>query len=539
MKKSVLKSGISFFLFLLVFIYNTDATTYYVDAVNGSNTNSGLSATNSFMALWVAAGKTAAGDTVFVLNGTYTNSAGNPVLTETHSGTANDWIVWMNYPGHSPVISFNAWQGLYIKGSYVEVNGFTVRGNNANVTLEQALVQPKSCNTPSGSYDSKFNGNGIYIDGRSPNVRVHHITIKNCQVYECGGGGIAIIQSDYITLENNTVYDNSWYSLFANSGISLYQNWNSDNATGTKNIIRNNKCYGNQQKVPWPSHSCMFTDGNGIIIDDTKNTQNGSTLGAYPGRTLVENNIVYNNGGSGIHCFQSEHVDIINNTAYQNSQTPEIDNGEIFPQNSNDIRIFNNIMYASAGEKINSNMSNGTDIFYDYNLHFGDGPISLTGAHSLTADPKFADVATYNFKLQAESSAINIGTRTFSGVNAPLIDFAANPRPYGALYDIGAYEYSPSTGVNESIPDEQNTFFTIFPNPAKNEVTVTVSSTIGSMVGINIYKLSGVRIFSDISKATNEGVNKYLIPTNFPSGVYLVQVNNGERLESGKLILNF
>ncbi len=202
MKKSVLKSGISFFLFLLAFIYNADATTYFVDAVNGSNTNSGLTATNSFMALCVTAGKTAAGDTVFVMNGTYTNSAGNPALTETHSGTANDWIVWMNYPGHSPVVSFNTWHGIYIKGSYVEVNGFAVRGNNTNVTLELALVHPKSCNTPSGSYGLKFNGNGIYIDGRSPNVRIHHIAIKNCQVYECGGGGIAIIQPDYITLEN-------------------------------------------------------------------------------------------------------------------------------------------------------------------------------------------------------------------------------------------------------------------------------------------------------------------------------------------------
>ncbi|OIP83987.1 MAG: hypothetical protein AUK44_03715 [Porphyromonadaceae bacterium CG2_30_38_12] len=515
-------------LFFMFFVTKSFGATYYVDAANGGDTRSGLSVALAVKSLFKAAEKTVAGDTVFVMNGTYTNTNGNPLITETSSGTATDWIVWTNYPGHTPVLNFIGWQGIYIKGNYIEINGLTIRGQSANITLTQALAQGGSCANPSGSLEGKYNGNGIYVDGRT-NTRVHHINVKNCTIYECGGGGIQTIQTDFITIENNVIYNNAWYSIYAPSGISMYQNWNSDGSTDTnliKNIIRNNKLYGNRMYVPWPSHSCQFTDGNGIIIDDTKNTQNGSTLGAYKGRTLIYNNIVYNNGGSGIHTFQSEHVDIINNTAFENSQTPEIDNGEIFPQNSADVRIFNNILVAPAGQKINTNMSNGTGIVYNYNLHFGGGTAALTGANTKTGNPLFKDLAAFDFQLSTSSPAINAGISTLSGSAAPTTDFAGLVRPNDVAHDMGAYEFQVSTGINDLKSSKNNSIFNLYPNPAIDNATLNISAISGDKLTVSLMNLNGQEIYS---KSINgiDGENKFVLNLNYQKGLYLVKVSKG------------
>ncbi|RZK25449.1 MAG: right-handed parallel beta-helix repeat-containing protein [Flavobacterium sp.] len=177
----------------------------------------------------------------------------------------------------------------------------------------------------------------MVIDGRETGYS-HHIVISNNVVHECGGGGISAIHADYIIVEDNIVYNNSWYSIFGTSGISFYQFRNHNESKTYRNIIRRNKCYDNKSMVPW-YRSCKLEDGNGIIIDDFMNKQNGSDNGLYRGKTLIENNVCWNNGGTGIHTFQSSNVDILNNTSYCNSRTKKLNAGEILAGNSENIRI--------------------------------------------------------------------------------------------------------------------------------------------------------------------------------------------------------
>jgi len=414
--------------------------TYFVDASIPTSGN-GLTEAAAFKTCAEAAAVTIEGDIVQVKNGTYA------AFQETTSGKSNGYITWKNFAGHNPLVSFDGWQGIYIKGSYVEINGFTVRGNNANVTLAAALNQGRGCNNPGGTLSSIYNGNGIYVDGRlTPSnnptgEKYHHIVIKNCTVYDCGGGGIATIQADYITIEGCKVYNNAWYSIYANSGISMYQNFNFDNISATKNIIRNNIVYGNEMLVPWASNGCQFTDGNGIIIDDFKNLQNGSTLGSYNGKTLIENNVVYNNGGRGIHAYHSDNIDIINNTCYNNCKTPQISEGEItvIGKTSNQAQncnVYSNIMYARTGKKVNtvtevSNYFQKNNIFFNSTLGFD---LTLGGQ---TADPLFINAAAGNLSLQTTSPAINTGymLRYF-----PAKDILGVSRPLGTAVDCGAYE---------------------------------------------------------------------------------------------------
>lgn len=466
-------------------------TKYYVKA-GASTANNGLSPATPFPDIQRAANLVNPGDTVFVMDGVYTNA--NPqgnVVSIHRTGSPTQWIVFMNYPGHRPHLKFNGWQGFSVShgGNYIEINGFKIQGNNANIQLEDALNQPGGCNDLTGTVNPIYNGNGIFLEGRIGRSAafVHHHIIKNCEIFDCGTVGIASGQTDYTIIENNLIYNNCWYSVFGGSGISLLHQVNVGNETSYRCIIRNNKCFNNKMLVPWKDAPCAFTDGNGIIIDSNNNETIPELGGEYTGRTLVENNVVWFNGGSGIHGYKSNYVDIFNNTAFLNNQTPEIGGGQIFSNRGKDFKIMNNILVAPANKRINSNGSN-TNITYNYNLHFGgNGTVSLVGANTLVADPQFVNAANTlnaNFQLKKISPAIDKGTPD----NVSSVDIDGTKRPRGLGIDLGAYEYKTPynfTGIgNWSTP--LNWYAQqVPPNPLPSTDTLLISSLGNAQLDLN------------------------------------------------------
>ncbi|MBW4430133.1 MAG: right-handed parallel beta-helix repeat-containing protein, partial [Nostoc desertorum CM1-VF14] len=316
--------------------------TYYVSGT-GNDKNDGLNEGGAFRTLQKAADLVQAGDTVYVMNGTYTNIYANVLSLSNKHGSASAPITFTAYPGHKPVLEArkNNWNAISITGSsYVVIEGLTLMGARDEITLEYALQQKDNLNNPATS------GNGInvtYING-AQKQRSHHITIKNNNVSDFPGGGITTIEADYIKVENNVVSGNSWYSPFGTQGITMFQLWNSDNnVTDYKVIINGNTSFDNKQLVPW-AVTGLTTEGHGIMLDT-------SYIGdvAYQGKALISNNLTYNNGGAGIQIYKGENpVDIVNNTAYQNSQTLSV--GEVFLNSVKNVQVSNNIMYAKDGE---------------------------------------------------------------------------------------------------------------------------------------------------------------------------------------------
>ncbi|MBN3963103.1 MAG: right-handed parallel beta-helix repeat-containing protein [Nostoc sp. NMS8] len=417
-------------------LISTKATqkTYYVSGT-GNDKNSGLSTSSAFRTIQKAADLTNPGDTVLIMNGVYTNSpkAGS-VISIKRSGTANAWIRYKAYPGHLPKIQHNAWNGILISNgaSYIEINGLEVVGNNANITLDYAMSEKTNKLNPLTS------GNCINVDGRK-NGHSHHIRIVNNKVHGCGGAGISAIQSDYVTIDNNVVFDNAWYSVYGCSGISMLSNWNFDNKQGYKMFVTNNRTYNNRMYIPWIAVG-KITDGNGIIIDSTRN-DNDSKLGAYKGRTLVKNNLAFNNGGSGIHAFLSEHVDIVNNTAVLNNQSPEIKGGQIFAHTSSDVRILNNILYAFPGKDININTKN-KNVIYDYNIYINSSKVTVKGSHDIVANSQFLrkyptlDKISRDWKSRLDKQ--NPPTRSYvEPKSAGFVCGTVNYRLQGKLIKVG------------------------------------------------------------------------------------------------------
>jgi hypothetical protein len=380
------------------------ARSLYVSAALGSNAHGGLSPSAPLATLQYAAGVTNPGDTVFVMNGTYTNaSPGGNVLFVNRSGTMTAPIVFKAYPGQHPVLrTANSWASIRVSANYIVLDGFELIGNAASISRSYGLSQASNLANP------LTNGDGIDVDRPGPNITPHHVTIQNMTIHDFPGGGIAVDYADYVTVQNNVIYNTSNWSPYGDSAISIYEPQDVDTNRGIKISILHNITFNNRELVPCVCRDFeAVSDGNGIIVDDNLGTQ-GNNI-AYGGRTLVAYNVSFGNGGSGVHGFSSAHIDILNNTAFGNelSVTPAL--GEIFAANASDVKILDNILVAPAGSPVISSTGNAPSVSEDYNILWaiGGGLIlpATRGSHDILADPKLAAPTMGNFTLLPGSPA--------------------------------------------------------------------------------------------------------------------------------------
>ena len=432
--------------FLIAFLFfglAAQATNYYVDAVNGNNGNSGTNPGLAFKTIPTAAALTNAGDTVFIMAGSYAP------FTISRPGNATAQIVYTNFPGNTPQIVSTSSTYITVTvapgANYVTVNGLVVIGYGVNLSLDadtaaaQAAIvcAPGATSTTNVTFIPKYNGSGINIGGSA--VITHHVVISNNIVHDCAAVGIGIGYSDYITIDGNTVYNNSWYTPYGTSGISFGNSLNYDNNITTyRNVVKNNVCYGNRLYVLWRG-SCTISDGNGIIIDIPQT--------GYNGKQLVVNNVCYNNGGSGIHTINNNHVDFINNTAYLNSASPTNGGSAIYAYGSDDVKFYNNILVSRPGKTVNR-CPNSTNVIYDYNVYYGGSVLNYVGTHSLIQDPVFVnaslDPALADFHLQNGSFAVNNG----DNANTTATDKDGLARPVASVVDMGIFESPYSVRLN-------------------------------------------------------------------------------------------
>ncbi|MBA3705180.1 MAG: T9SS type A sorting domain-containing protein [Bacteroidetes bacterium] len=512
-------------LYFTLFLSHAFAQDYYVSALSGSDSNTGLSTTTAFATIQKGADMVGAGGTVFIMNGVYNKTTNGAVLNFTKSGTSSAYITFKPYPGHNPVISASgdSWDAVIINGSYVILDGLEFKGINANLTLSGANnAYLQSYGNPA-VYNANYNTNGI-VGVKNPTTTPHHIIVRNCKVHDFPGNGITFGPCDYVTVEGNTVYNNSWYTMYATSGISIFGPKPMDAVTTYKIFIRGNICHNNFTQVKWRrgnQSQDIVSDGNGIILDANNGTQ-GKPV--YTGRTLVENNVSYNNGGGGIHAFQAARVDIINNTAYNNGTIvgyPEIDG-----QSGTDVKIYNNIMYARSGGNCNGNDAGAT---YNYNIYF-NGPAYKKGADDIVADPQFVKLAfdaTADFRLKSTSPAINTGSNLTGQYSTK--DILGVNRPVGTKPDRGAYEYSSiATGVTTLSKNEN--VYNVYPNPATDYVFfegVQCNSV------IELYDVLGRKVFNLISNVSNTKID---ISGLEPAIYFYKIINDGNTSQTGKLI---
>lgn len=431
-------------------------TLYYVSP-SGNDNNDGLSVNSPFATLTKAHASAIPADTIYVRTGTY------PPFKITNSGNATGVITYKAYPGDNPVIICGPsgdWNLLQISASYITIDGIEIKGINDQLTLAQGeanynkiLAAMDAGTSPDYQSTTNTNTNGISINEINAPV-VHHVTVKNCKIHDCSAGGLGATYADYLTFENNEIYNNSWYTMWATSGISVIHLVGTD--TGANIAIRGNKVYNNYTAVKWISIK-KYSDGNGIIIDVQKEFENHV---AYTGKIVVENNLVYDNGGRGLYIMSSQNAIFRNNTSFWNSKSPFSDGGEMVVYDSHDITFVNNIGWANPayssgnyGIRDDGNWASNANITWKNNIAFngtvGDSAVylnkttttSIDNTNILGVNPLFVNPTivpdSADFKLQSTSPAINAGT---SALGLPYYDIAYSPRVQLGTVDMGAFE---------------------------------------------------------------------------------------------------
>ncbi len=395
----------------------------------GDDANAGTSPSDAFRTINHAAQQLSPGVTLYVLDGVYEEDAGDGNgIAISVSGTEDAWVTITAYPGARPVIRTVHSNGLQVQGaSYVEVSHLTFEG----------AVEPGNPN---------YSGSGINVDGRYVvQAKNHHIRIIGNTISGFGGGGIPVTGTSHLEIRDNVIFDVAAVEPTQHSGISILEPTNpgiGDDANGYSNYITGNVVYEVENKVR--SEAGRFTDGNCIIMDRLR-------VNDYQGRTLIANNVCYDNGGRGVQVYQSSKVDVVHNTLYQNLKTPEIASrgGDLGAFESSDVVFANNLVFANEG-LFPARSADSSGIVFENNLYVGSRPANYGGAEHdgeivitdvdrelVVSAGSASDARAYD--LVKGSSAIDAGSTRF--VNVVDRDFAGRDRSRGSAPDIGAFEY--------------------------------------------------------------------------------------------------
>lgn len=343
------------------------------------------------------------GQHVLVRRGQYREE----VLISGVSGRPDAWVTLRSYPGERATIVSDIGQNAIAvrKGSsYLNIACFQLSGPTQSpdaVPGSPAENRERRLGGAGFAQLPKNYGAGVDIGDQSDTragLLSHHVRVIANEVHDYAEMGISAVEVSHITVAGNVVYRNAKYSCHAGSGIGIgymLDTGGPDNSDGYSNYIVGNVAYGNENRALQcfsDSIGAVITDGNGIIVDD--NDSNG-----YQARTLIADNVVYNNGGRGILLFQSSRVDVVNNISYHNAFTEQLGgkdgpHPEIAVGRGEEIRIYNNIAVPRPGNR--AYVDNRSDADARANLFTDPGPgTELFAAPSLdrTADFSVRDEA--------------------------------------------------------------------------------------------------------------------------------------------------
>ena len=398
------------------------STNYYVSPTGGGNGTIGA----PWSITTAAAQAVAAGSCFNLVAGLY-NLAGT--LGISHGGSSSSptgYVVW-----RCSTFTATIGAGCRIRVTS-SVNNMIQIANNTHYLMFDALELDGNTNASTfGSViDADRPSNGC---SQSPTTCPHHLWIMNSIIHEGGQSGVQWNNSEWFWVLHNNVYNNSGTTgsgRCCGSGVSIYNpealsgytptamdnQWAPFHIVVAFNMLHDNSTFN----ISGPS------DGNGLIFDDWRHFQNTPNTN-YVGNGLAFGNLAYNNGGQGIHLFDTTTATVANNTAY-NNMSNTFDGGTFRGgidcyNTCNTVTFTNNISWAITGPGILANNSpfldrTGTtpaDTF-NRNISFGAGnsiqsPVTYpTPANKAATDPLLVNAPAGNFALQPSSPAIAFGT---------------------------------------------------------------------------------------------------------------------------------
>lgn len=384
---------------------------YYV-ATNGSDSNTGTTS-SPFKTIQKAVKVVRAGDTVLIRKGRHkafdlsniNGAAGKPITFRGELGAIVD-----RYLGGGNGLRNIEFYG----GSYVTIDRLELVDSNP---VSDPVINCTTNRNVGSKAAIKLNRGG------SGKPYPHHLIFSNLNIHHTGTVGGTADDSKLLT---SHIHNNG------NININLlsYGTY----LKGKRWLIRGNSIHDN--------------NGNGIRTGNDASTSTTELLVD----SIIENNLVYDNGGRGAHPSGPIKCRIItggDGIAVWHGSGNIVRNNIVSGNHGYGIRINGNTTLSTKSNLVYNNTvyKNRSVGIYSYtgektlvrnNISFLNTDGNLFGgivSYNLTTDPKFVNAGARDFRLQAGSPAINNGV-TLSAVPTDIRGY-----PRGRAYDIGAYEF--------------------------------------------------------------------------------------------------
>ncbi len=304
-------------------------------------------------------------------------------------------------------------------------------------------------NTTYYGLDVHDNGStGIYMDGKTGLIS-HCKSYNNGKISSTGDRGGIGVQGDDIIIEYNEVYSNGPVDEHADMEISCVGVHDEGLPVTIRYNYIHDSIHGAIQLAEGYSNSSIYyniIDGFGSCTDNSYSSYGnfaGIRIGGGVGdggamNVLVCNNIIMNGSpeaganlraGISLSRLNSEGATVQNNIFYNNlcpdiSVKSGIDTGTMV--------VDNNIYYREGG----TGLWNWKGIYYYALEDWINGSGQDFDLNSIDMDPLFVDANNADFRLEANSPAINEGADV--GLTE---DFDGTPIPQGLAPEVGALEF--------------------------------------------------------------------------------------------------
>ena len=332
----------------------------------------------------------------------------------------------------------------------VTITGFSVRQQNSigvNLSGSSGATVSDVTASDAGSY-------GVSDSGGSHNLFRSVTATGNSSI------GIRLLNTTNDTVDGGTVSNNGNHGVSAQGGSGVHIT----HVTATGNLKPGTRVAAG---IDVSSSSL-----NALVEDNTSYGNDDSGIEIYTGSTgaTVRRNVSYDNNDHGIDISNAANAQVLSITVVSNNSSGinveggstgttlrnniAVDNTQIANRSHGDIRVDAQSVSGSSIDRDLVFESGGSPYAYEWN---GVGYSSLNALQSATgeeskgqqADPKFADRAGRDFRLTADSPAIDSADSGVAGwanndrlgngpVDDPQVtDTGAGPTTYA---DLGAYE---------------------------------------------------------------------------------------------------
>jgi hypothetical protein len=556
----------------IAFQFANSQTTYFVDGAGGNDLNTGTSLVKAWKTIQKACNAATPNSIVLIKGGTYHEN-----IVVNVSGTPGNPITFRNYMNDSVYIDGTGTAGitmLYIhQKSYLNFRGLIVQNLTVNYAVGILIDTSLTGKTTALSFSNitirhiNWTSNPATIPTSSNNAQgfiaygsdtgLTNLTIDSCHVYSniLGFSEAVSIDGniDGFSVTNCVVHDNT------NIGIDAAGNYGTSIAPATDHarhgVISNNICYKDFSN--YATSGGIYVDGGwNVTVEKNSCYQNGYGIevGCEQNGTTdsitVKNNLLYNNqetglaigGYTNLTTGQVLNTIIRNNTFFQNNYAND-GNGEIYMTKASNCIFKNNVFYTNSQNMlmwVDTIIPQKNNIF-SYNCWYTPNNDSTNisvqwkaaayttfnsyrigaseEAGSIYADPILitATLPTPDLHLKTGSPGINSGDPA-TVISAGETDYDGNPRIISGRIDKGAYEYNGAVGIAAINP---NNNFSIYPNPAKEAVSIKCDEAIRKVELLNALG-EEIEIFQSNCK--------YIPVSKLKSGLYFIRLT----MESGK-----